>query len=648
MADFSTFGLAVLRQGVNISFPYVVTGTKSLLSTMTAIQSTLTAVYQQLPEFQAWHAVVPVFIPVMVGFVMWTIAFFAKVRPFLPRWNCCRRRPALGQPHPVSRFSTRRPPASNEADVIVVGGGAAGLMSAALLSVSGRKVFVFDQGESVGGGLHTFKGDGVEFDTGLHYLGKYTKLYSHWFRALFGEADAPTFVPASDSVYDRLVIPGQPDFDYRPHTLESDLISRFPKHKQAIKQYLAACRACAASGKSWFLGRLLPIPRWLLLRWTAAYRSYASLTVDDQLALLGISRRDTPELYAVLLGQSGNYGLRGDKASFFTHAAMVLHFEDGGYYPVGGPSELVSSLVTCIQRGGGEVFTRSPIRSITTVDTTAWSCIEKQKRVTGVNCRGVSVRAREGVISTIGQAATLCLMNTPFRWNGKRVLPWDKGTGHLSAFVTLRGSPRDLKLPAHNTWVQPAKSWGSPAFISFPSAKDPVRILNERSSCIVVTEVPANEYRWYEGSGLSGARRLVDDAEMAEEYALSKKHVAESVKAVLSQTFPGLEDSILDINIGTPLSTNTYLGRRSSYGLPGDVPRCTDEKLIPTDHRFLDLYLAGQDLATSGIAGGFLSALLAVISFLGISGLAWAFWTRPAFWKTILLGRPYTHRIPQQ
>ena len=56
-------------------------------------------------------------------------------------------------------------------DVVVVGGGLGGLVSAYILSKNGLGVLVLEKNRQLGGCLQTFTRGGVKFDTGIHYIG---------------------------------------------------------------------------------------------------------------------------------------------------------------------------------------------------------------------------------------------------------------------------------------------------------------------------------------------------------------------------------------------------------------------------------------------------------------------------------------------
>ena len=59
----------------------------------------------------------------------------------------------------------------NEWDVIVIGSGMGGMVTAAALSRLGHKVLMLEQYKTLGGQTHSFSREGFSWDAGLHYLG---------------------------------------------------------------------------------------------------------------------------------------------------------------------------------------------------------------------------------------------------------------------------------------------------------------------------------------------------------------------------------------------------------------------------------------------------------------------------------------------
>jgi all-trans-retinol 13,14-reductase len=62
-----------------------------------------------------------------------------------------------------------------EYDILVIGSGLGGLVSALVLAKEGLKVCVLEKNNQYGGNLQTFSRDKLIFDTGVHYLGGLSK-----------------------------------------------------------------------------------------------------------------------------------------------------------------------------------------------------------------------------------------------------------------------------------------------------------------------------------------------------------------------------------------------------------------------------------------------------------------------------------------
>ena len=56
-------------------------------------------------------------------------------------------------------------------DVIIIGSGLGGLLCAGILARAGLDVLVLEQGAQPGGCMQTYRRQGLDFDTGFHYVG---------------------------------------------------------------------------------------------------------------------------------------------------------------------------------------------------------------------------------------------------------------------------------------------------------------------------------------------------------------------------------------------------------------------------------------------------------------------------------------------
>ena len=129
-------------------------------------------------------------------------------------------------------FATRKLP--DGIDVLVIGSGMSGLITAALLAKRGHRVVVLEQHDQAGGSTHTFDEEGFEFDTGLHYVGDILGV-------ILNSATTGTIEwAATGAVVDEVIVRGERIQVRHPKARYlSDLKTRFPKEHAAIDAYAA-------------------------------------------------------------------------------------------------------------------------------------------------------------------------------------------------------------------------------------------------------------------------------------------------------------------------------------------------------------------------------------------------------------------------
>ena len=70
-------------------------------------------------------------------------------------------------------------------------------------------------------------------------------------------------------------------------------------------------------------------------------------------------------LQTVLTYAWGDYGTPPREAAFLTHALVMNHFwKCGGWYPVGGSSEIALNITPVIERSGGRVLVNADVTRI--------------------------------------------------------------------------------------------------------------------------------------------------------------------------------------------------------------------------------------------------------------------------------------------
>ncbi|MFT7671206.1 MAG: all-trans-retinol 13,14-reductase [Planctomycetota bacterium] len=154
--------------------------------------------------------------------------------------------------------------------VIVIGAGFGGLVTAALLAKAGKSVLVIDQHSIAGGNASVFRRKGYEFDVGVHYLGECgpNEAIPRVLEAC-GVHDA-RFQELDPNAIDTFSFP---DFEFRfPRGLDryrKNLLDRFPEERGGIDRYLRALedvdRLKHASYRPerliWTIPRVLPLLR---------------------------------------------------------------------------------------------------------------------------------------------------------------------------------------------------------------------------------------------------------------------------------------------------------------------------------------------------------------------------------------------------
>jgi len=242
----------------------------------------------------------------------------------------------------------QNPEIADNYDVIIIGSGMGGLTTGAILAKEGKRVLILEQHYTAGGFTHVFKRPGYEWDVGIHYIGEMGKETSFARRLSDYITDNALQWADMGEVYDRVLI-GERLYEFRKGVayLKQDLISHFPAEEGAIEKYFELVFKAVRANRGYFLDK--GIPNWLsrlagffLRRKMLYFASKSTLEVLSDLT-------DNQELIKVLTAQYGDYGLPPSKSSFAMHAILVKHYFNGGYFPVGGSSEIVKTIDKVIE-----------------------------------------------------------------------------------------------------------------------------------------------------------------------------------------------------------------------------------------------------------------------------------------------------------
>ena len=353
---------------------------------------------------------------------------------------------------PIAKTAERvRTPIPERVDVAIVGAGPGGLMAGALLARSGLKVAIFDQHYVAGGCATMFERGRSDarwrFDVGLHYIGDCGP--NGKIPGLLRQAGVTLeYAELDPDGFDTIVLPGLRFRIPAGHEkYRQRLHEYFPKEKKGIDRYVQllleidrATRKLDRTGGKMGFGMALDT----LLHGRMLIR-YQNATIGQ---VLDDCTQDQA-LRAVLLGQSGDYGVPPSQASAFLHCGLANHYFHGAYYPKGGGQAIADALAATVEAAGGTVHLRCGIAKILVENGTAVGVLTEE-------VRGEQHRVQAKIVmSNADLKATLLKLvgpeQLPEGWVHKADDMQMGGALFLSCFG-LQGTAAENGLSATNFW----------------------------------------------------------------------------------------------------------------------------------------------------------------------------------------------------
>ena len=530
-----------------------------------------------------------------------------------------------------------RHPVPDDVDVAIIGSGLGGLVAGATLARRGLRVALFES-HSVAGGCATQFARGprsarYHFDVGLHYIGD-CGADGAIPRILRGVGIDLDYVPMDPDGFDTLLFP---DLEFRiPAEVEvyrERLVALFPRERRGIDRYVRLLEQVMRAGKRMDAkgGRMGLSDLFALGRDLYALGKNQNRTIG---AVLDDCVKDV-RLRAVLLGQSGDYGLPPSKVSAFLHLGLAGHYFRGAYYPRGGGRVIADSLAREIERSGGTVHLRRGVDRILVEDGRAVG-VRLEARAGGAMR---DVRARV-VLSNADLRLTLerlvGLEHLPASWV-TRVPELEMAAALFMTFLGVRADLTKLGMRATNYWqfdsydmegfyegagaggadTSPIRARG--CYVTSATLKDPQSAAHHAppgvSNVEVMTIVPGHSARWHVSGSDAAAFRYKDN----EPYRALKASLEQQMVDRLERILPGTRDAIVYRESATPVSHQRYTRATdgTGYGLAATPAQFMKNR---PGYRgpLQDLYLCGASTrAGHGIVGAMMSGAQAARRILG-------------------------------
>ncbi|MFH5823927.1 phytoene desaturase family protein [Georgenia sp. AZ-5] len=424
---------------------------------------------------------------------------------------------------------------------VVVGGGIAGLASAALLAAEGYSVDLLERRDEVGGRAGSWSREGFRFDTGPSWY-LMPDVFDHFFRLLGTSSDAQLDLGVLDPGYRVFFEALQPGAGAG---LRDYLASAGEAYDLAVRRFLYTTFQSPLGllhhdvvGRAGRLAELLGRP---LERFVA--RRFA----DPRIAqILGYP--------AVFLGSSP------DRAPSMYHLMSHLDLADGVLYPQGGLTRVVEAVAALAEREGARLHTGADVTAI----TTAQGGRRHRARVRGVRYRGGDGAEHELPAEVVVGAADLhhvetellppALRTYPQRWWDRR----DPGPGAVLAFLGVEGTLPEL---AHHSLLF-TTDWRenfdairrgrvprpASAYVCRPSATDATVAPPGAENLFVLVPVPADVALGHGGDDGAGSPAVEAVADAAIDQVAAWAGIPELRERVVVRRTVGPADFARDLH----------------------------------------------------------------------------------------------------
>ncbi len=440
-------------------------------------------------------------------------------------------------------------------DVIVIGSGIGGLVTATQLAAKGIKVLVLERYLIPGGSAGYFEREGYRFDVGASMIFGFgtqgtTNLLT---RALDAVDVSIETIPDSVQIHYHL-----PDnLDLKVHReydkFLDELYVRFPNEEKGIKQFYDECWKvfnCLNTMELLSLEEVRYLTRVFFQHPLACLGlvKYLPLNVGD------IARKHikNPELLKFIDMECYCWSVVPAEKTPMINAGMV--FSDRHYgginYPKGGVGQIALKLVEGLEKHGGQIQYQARVTEI----------------VTKGNC-AIAVKLADG---TEYQAQRI--VSNATRWDTfEKLIPqpkpkkeekWQHNYKQSPSFLSLHLGVEAKVLPptteCHHimleNWANLETEQGT-IFVSIPTLLDPS--LAPEGYHIVHAFTPSYIDHW---KGIS-----------EQQYEYKKEEAAGRIIERLETIFPGIDAGLDYMEIGTPRTHRRFLGRDN--GTYGPIPR---------------------------------------------------------------------------
>jgi phytoene desaturase len=463
-------------------------------------------------------------------------------------------------------------------EIVIIGGGIAGLASAALLGRAGHKVTVLERRSELGGRAGVWEKDGFRFDTGPSWY-LMPEVFDHFFRLLGTSAEEQLSLVTLDPGY-RVYFEGDDEpLDIAANRDENlDIFEGIEKGAGfALHDYLLSAHETYELAKQRFLYTTFADLRPVFSGEVLARGPRFAKLLTQPLATFVARRFRNRKLRQVLGYPAVFLGSSPYTTPSMYHLMSHLDLADGVLYPMGGFGTVIESIAQLARREGATIITNADVRNIQ---------VQNGKAV-GVEYRGANGEVLFADGDLVVSAADLHFTETKLLEPEQQTYPqeyWNKRTPGPSALLLYLGVKGSLPELEHHTllftkkWKQgftaifgPKPSVPSPAslYICKPSGVDPEVAPADHENLFVLVPIPADP-----SIGRGGDESVEKLADAVIEQIADWTGVKDLADRVTVRRVVGPGDFAADLNAwrGTALGPAHTL-QQSAFFRPGNASK---------------------------------------------------------------------------
>jgi phytoene dehydrogenase-like protein len=488
-------------------------------------------------------------------------------------------------------------------DILVIGSGLGGLVSALVLAKEGLKVCVLEKNNQYGGNLQTFSRDKMIFDTGVHYLGGLSKGQNlHQFFSYLEIMDELELQKMDENGYDKITF-GNDEIEYSHaqgyENFVEQLSKYFPEERENLEDYCEEIqRVCNHFPRYNVVGR--------------DYYSEEILHLNTKRFIESITQNK--KLQSVLLGSNFLYGGDSENVPFYVHALTVNSYIQSAYKCVKGGSQISKLLIRKLRQYGAEVHKHAEVSEL---------IFDENDTLTGVKTKAGKEYSAKQFISNIEIRSMIKLIGEERLKKSflNRVFSWEPVSSCFSVYLVLK--PHSISNFNYNIYHYTSdelvwkahqykeETWPETYMLSSTPSKHYPEFAE---SLTTISYMDFDEVKKWENT----FNTIADEHERGEMYDKFKMEKAEKMIDALEKKIPDLRNFIKKIYTSSPLSYRDYIGsfEGNMYGYIKSSENPLKTMVSPRT-KINNLFLTGQSVNMHGILGCTIGAFNTCAEILG-------------------------------